>query len=265
MRWATVPASDWQNRAACRDADPELFAYDPQTDPRANAEAAKAICAGCPVTDDCLSFALATFRRREDRTGIYGGLAPAERRQLEHVDRRHRDGSDPEWASRTLAKANEIGVTAAARFYNVDRRTLQRAWQRHGLGPPDRPEGRPSKVLTDPELAARAFKLAREQRKIRAAVEAFGADYSTLKAAWQRHGLGHPLEGFSREQLRAERNRSHPWRREEQLRLAQARAARRERNTPPAFPGGQPAGAPAPGDPTRRERPRAGRDEERER
>ena len=260
-----MPASDWQDRAACRDADPDLFAYEPRTDPPANAEAAKTICAGCSVTDDCLSFALATFGRREDRTGIYGGLTPAERRQLEHVDRRRRDGSDPEWASRTLAKASEIGVTAAARFYNVDRRTLQRAWERHGLGSPDRPEGRPSKLLTDPALAARAFQLAREQRKIAAAVKAFGTDYSTLRAAWERHGLGHPLEGLSRERLRTERNRSHPWRRDEQLRLVQARAARRERDTAPAFPGAQPSGSPAPGDPTRRERTRAGRDEERER
>jgi WhiB family redox-sensing transcriptional regulator len=260
-----VPASDWQDRAACRDGDPELFAYDPSTDPPANVETAKAICAGCPVTDDCLGFALATFGRREDRTGIYGGLTPGERRQLEHVDRRRRDGSDPEWTSRTFAKAREIGVAAAAQFYGVDRRTLQRAWQRHGLGLPNPPGRRPNKVLTDPELAARSFQLAREQRKIAAAVKAFGADYHTLKAAWDRYGLGHPLEALSREQLRAERNRSHPWRRDEQLRLAQARAARRERDTPPVFPGAQPSGSPAPGDPTRRERPRAGRDEERER
>lgn len=260
-----MPASDWQNHAACRDANPDLFAYDPSTDPPANAEAAKTICAGCPVTDDCLSFALSTFPRREDRTSIYGGRTPAERRQLEHVDRRRRDGSDPEWASRTFAKASEIGVTAAAKFYSVDRRTLQRAWQRHGLGSPDCANGRPSKVLTDPELAARAFRFAREQHKIAAAVKAFGADYSTLRAAWRRYDLGHPLEGLSREQLRTERNRRHPWRREERLRLAQAGAARRERNIQPAFPGAQSSGSPAPSDPTRRERPRAARDEERER
>jgi hypothetical protein len=36
-----VTAADWWQQAACRDADPDLFAYDPTTDPPATAEAAK--------------------------------------------------------------------------------------------------------------------------------------------------------------------------------------------------------------------------------
>ena len=71
--------AEWWERAICRDADPDLFAYDPTTDPPATAEAAKAVCAGCPVTGDCLDFAFQTMQAGQDLTGIYGGLTPAER------------------------------------------------------------------------------------------------------------------------------------------------------------------------------------------
>jgi WhiB family redox-sensing transcriptional regulator len=258
-----VPASDWQNRAACRDADPDLFAYDPSADPRTKAEAAKAICAGCPVTDDCLSFALATFSRRDDRTGIYGGLTPSERAQRERPARRRGLASDPEWASKTFAKAAEIGVQAAAQFFNADRTTLERAWKRHGLGSPV--VRRPSPVQTDPELAASAFEFARQARSIRAAALAFGVERKTLRRAWERHGLGHPLEGLSAEEIQAERNRRHPWQRDERVRRAKAEAERRERRAPVAFPAGRTQQMPGAASPTERSRVRLGRDEERER
>jgi WhiB family redox-sensing transcriptional regulator len=68
----------WRRRAACRDADTNLFF------PAGGAgeaveqiEAAKAICAVCPVRDECLEFALST----NQRDGIWGGLDETERRR----------------------------------------------------------------------------------------------------------------------------------------------------------------------------------------
>ena len=75
----TTPAREWRSAAACRGTDPELYfpvasggpAYERQV------VEAKAVCAGCPVREQCLAEAL---MRIPD--GIAGGLTPAERRQL---------------------------------------------------------------------------------------------------------------------------------------------------------------------------------------
>jgi WhiB family redox-sensing transcriptional regulator len=68
----------WRLRAACRDMPAELFF--PSNGPLAEAQvlAAKAICDGCPVTAQCLDFALAT--RQE--FGIWGGKDAIQRRRL---------------------------------------------------------------------------------------------------------------------------------------------------------------------------------------
>ena len=67
-------SQEWRARAACRDSDVSVFF------PSSEEEAAvpKAICAGCPVREECLEWALAT---RQDE-GVWGGLTEAERRRL---------------------------------------------------------------------------------------------------------------------------------------------------------------------------------------
>jgi len=68
----------WQSQGACKDMDTGLFFYEDNErgpDKEARIEAAKAICAGCPVKVDCLEFAL---QIKEDY-GIWGGLTPEER------------------------------------------------------------------------------------------------------------------------------------------------------------------------------------------
>jgi WhiB family transcriptional regulator, redox-sensing transcriptional regulator len=71
---------NWAHLASCRALDPELFF--PAT---ANDEdAAKAVCAGCPVRQPCLDHALAA----SEPYGIWGGLTLRERRLL----RRARSG-----------------------------------------------------------------------------------------------------------------------------------------------------------------------------
>ncbi|MFB4318175.1 WhiB family transcriptional regulator [Actinomadura sp. 21ATH] len=70
----------WSDQAICRGADPDLFFPIGYSAPilREQERAAKAICANCPVTADCLSWAL----RVGEPDGIWGGTTPEERRLL---------------------------------------------------------------------------------------------------------------------------------------------------------------------------------------
>ena len=69
----------WRDRAACRDVEPELFfpAAEDGAARHAQVQAAKAVCAGCPVRVECLAEALARIPY-----GIAGGLTEHERRQF---------------------------------------------------------------------------------------------------------------------------------------------------------------------------------------
>jgi WhiB family redox-sensing transcriptional regulator len=68
---------DWWERAACRDADPDLFFPVSSVGPgHDEVERAKAVCAGCEVRRQCLQFALATRQAH----GVWGGTTEEERR-----------------------------------------------------------------------------------------------------------------------------------------------------------------------------------------
>jgi WhiB family redox-sensing transcriptional regulator len=64
----------WRQLADCRGVEPEIF-Y-PVTDEEA--EEAKVICAGCPVREMCLDFALTN----RERDGVWGGATERERRRI---------------------------------------------------------------------------------------------------------------------------------------------------------------------------------------
>jgi len=69
-------AYDWRDDSACRDEDPELhFPLGKGEEARRQMEQAKAVCARCPVTDQCLQWAMET--RQED--GVWGGMSEDER------------------------------------------------------------------------------------------------------------------------------------------------------------------------------------------
>lgn len=54
---------DWRHRAICRDEDPELFFPVGNSGPALLQIAeAKAVCQRCPVTSECLAWALETDR-----------------------------------------------------------------------------------------------------------------------------------------------------------------------------------------------------------
>jgi WhiB family redox-sensing transcriptional regulator len=74
---------DWRHRAACRDEDPELFFPVGTTGPALLQIAeAKIACRRCPVSTECLNWALASGQD----AGVWGGMSEEERRV---VKRRH--------------------------------------------------------------------------------------------------------------------------------------------------------------------------------
>jgi WhiB family redox-sensing transcriptional regulator len=72
----------WHEDAACTSYPAEMF-FPPSDDPEAS-RAAKAVCATCPVRDECFTFALETAQSE----GVWGGMDAGERRRLR---RRTRD------------------------------------------------------------------------------------------------------------------------------------------------------------------------------
>lgn len=69
---------EWQYDGACRGTDPEIFfSPDAERGPRRRAResAAKALCAVCPVVQQCLEHALAV----REPYGVWGGLTINER------------------------------------------------------------------------------------------------------------------------------------------------------------------------------------------
>ncbi|WP_007024286.1 MULTISPECIES: WhiB family transcriptional regulator [Saccharomonospora] len=70
---------DWRHHAACRDEDPELFFPVSDMGPGAQQTArAKAVCARCPVANECLESAIENGLDH----GIFGGTTERERRDL---------------------------------------------------------------------------------------------------------------------------------------------------------------------------------------
>ncbi|MDD7968445.1 WhiB family transcriptional regulator [Actinomycetospora lemnae] len=69
----------WRQRAACRDADPELFFPSAEDGPIHDAQVAtaKAVCSRCPVRRPCLTEALERMPY-----GVAGGVSEQERQQL---------------------------------------------------------------------------------------------------------------------------------------------------------------------------------------
>ncbi len=66
----------WRESAACRRAEGVDFFCDPSD--RVALSTARALCAGCPVAGECLTWAIETNQLE----GIWGGHTPGERRSL---------------------------------------------------------------------------------------------------------------------------------------------------------------------------------------
>lgn len=68
----------WRMQAACRDYDLDLFFPDTYHN-GSEVRRAKAICASCPVREECLAYAI---ENGDDEYGIFGGTTPRERVRL---------------------------------------------------------------------------------------------------------------------------------------------------------------------------------------
>ena len=72
----------WVERANCRGVDPIVF-FPERGDTRTQ-RPARAICGGCEVRSECISYRLLTTSSHGDE-GIWGGTTAMDRRELRHV------------------------------------------------------------------------------------------------------------------------------------------------------------------------------------
>ena len=68
------PEQDWQDSAACASVDPELF----YPEAGGSVAYAKRVCRSCPVTAECLEYALEIG----DTWGVWGGKSVSQREAL---------------------------------------------------------------------------------------------------------------------------------------------------------------------------------------
>ncbi|MFC4943327.1 WhiB family transcriptional regulator [Pseudonocardia sp. GCM10023141] len=128
-----LPVGDWRALAACRDVDPDLFFPVAESGPVFDEQVveAKAVCASCPVRQQCLEFA-----RDALSDGIAGGLTAQERRELptsaSGLRFQRRDVSPATASTAELAEAGRAAIRAGqlvrevAREFGVTVRTAQR-------------------------------------------------------------------------------------------------------------------------------------------
>jgi WhiB family transcriptional regulator, redox-sensing transcriptional regulator len=86
--------ANWRAAGACLSADPDLFFPIANGAPCARQEAeALWICAGCPVRQQCLDFAV----RTGEADGIWGGTTAAERIRARRRKAHRRPATRPSW------------------------------------------------------------------------------------------------------------------------------------------------------------------------
>jgi WhiB family redox-sensing transcriptional regulator len=201
--------------AACGEENLELF-Y-PEPGDRAAEQAAKAICAACPVREACLDMALASG----DQHAVLGGTTPAERiplrrqRQVIHAREKAAErataatGIDPSDirgpvgrsmrahlfgdASATV-RAWELcktaGTSHVAALIGVHVTDLHAALAHWGLEVPNL--HKPAELMHDPVKAREAFALVEQVGWVKAAREV-GVARRTLRAAFAQWGMGEPV------------------------------------------------------------------------
>ena len=77
--WSRLPRDGWLARAACA-GKPRWWWFD---ECNSESEIAHRICSRCPVTDDCLAFAIRNEPEESRlRFGMFGGMTPVERHRF---------------------------------------------------------------------------------------------------------------------------------------------------------------------------------------
>jgi WhiB family redox-sensing transcriptional regulator len=190
---ARLEGRGWLDLAACKDSDPELFF--PERGEQAKGQAAKQVCAGCQVQQQCRDLAVGAAASREEDHGIFGATTPHERSGLRANTA---PGPSVWYTDRAAAEeahrlAGQVGPVAAAEQLGTATSTLQRAFARWGLDYPGRP--RTSQFARDPDKAREAFRLAEQLGSVKAAARELGSSRPALVAGWRRFELGMPDTG----------------------------------------------------------------------
>lgn len=119
-------SAGWRQSAACRRMDPNLWLPDAE-DPKAAEKMArgKAVCARCPVCEQCAAFAVAT-----DEPGVWGGLDQGERE--------HNPSKARFWARslRTVLTAERLTYAQVGRRFGVAEPTVS-GWVNGRCRPPE--------------------------------------------------------------------------------------------------------------------------------
>lgn len=81
----------WVDHATCRAEQHPTSLFFPEKggDGRVDAQTAKTVCARCPVSQECLEYALAA----REQWGVWGGATPMERRSIARRRRRRQRGA----------------------------------------------------------------------------------------------------------------------------------------------------------------------------
>lgn len=85
-----VGAADWMLQAACRDMPTEVFFPKENRGRAGNTglyDRARAICAECPVLAHCDAYATFVLPYQQSVQGVWGGLAPEERKAAKRAGR----------------------------------------------------------------------------------------------------------------------------------------------------------------------------------
>lgn len=90
MDMVAVMSGKWQSQGPCRNEDPELFFPIGEVGASAGEQIreAKIVCGGCPVREECLTWALTC-----NEQGVWGGTTDNERRALKRRAGRTRRGA----------------------------------------------------------------------------------------------------------------------------------------------------------------------------
>jgi len=93
---------DWRDHALCAEVDPDLFYPEKGSD---SGVAAKKVCRACPVTAECLAYAL----EMGEEHGVWGGMSPQQRRRLNGGPVRYERRTDGEKHCGHCRKAKPVG------------------------------------------------------------------------------------------------------------------------------------------------------------
>lgn len=114
---------DWQRDAVCAQVDPEAW-FPEQGESTGNA---KRVCLGCPVREQCLTYAL----DNDERFGVWGATSPAERAKLRRgtvvpIQRGRPLSAEKESRVRELLLEPGLTLRAIAEAAGVAEKTVRR-------------------------------------------------------------------------------------------------------------------------------------------